>query len=251
MKTTKGEAINKMPGEVDRAARLLELQTQLCPQMGSHWSLHSNIFRDRIALSRILYLDHLYQQIIHVPGIICEFGVQWGGSLTTLMNLRGMYEPYNYSRTIVGFDTFQGFAGTGDKDGQTFEDGDYTTIKDYEAILAELLALHEENSPLSHIKKHELVKGDVSKTIAPWLASNEHAVIAMAIFDMDIYQPTKDALNAIKHRLVKGSLLVFDELNCAAFPGETAAVAEVFGLENLKLRRHPHQPFCSWVIWGE
>ena len=39
----------------------------------------------------------------------------------------------------------------------------------------------------------------------------------MAIFDMDIYKPTKDALNAIKSRFTKGSVLVFDELNCKEF----------------------------------
>jgi hypothetical protein len=49
----------------------------------------------------------------------------------------------------------------------------------------------------------------------------------MAIFDMDIYKPTKDVLEKIIPRLVKGSLLVFDELNFKAFPGETIAVNEV------------------------
>jgi hypothetical protein len=73
----------------------------------------------------------------------------------------------------------------------------------------------------------------------------------MAIFDMDVYKPTKDVLQKIIPRLTKGSLLVFDELNCQQFPGETSAVQEVLGLNNLKLHRHQHQSYCAWAIYGE
>jgi hypothetical protein len=73
----------------------------------------------------------------------------------------------------------------------------------------------------------------------------------MAIFDMDIYQPTKDALETIKPRLTQGTVLVFDELNCSQFPGETEAINEVLQLNNLKLHHYPHQPNCAWAIWGE
>ena len=73
----------------------------------------------------------------------------------------------------------------------------------------------------------------------------------MAIFDMDIYKPTKDALKAIKPRLTKGSILIFDELNCKEFPGETEALNEVLGLNNIKLKHYPQQPSRAWAIWGE
>jgi hypothetical protein len=43
--------------------------------------------------------------------------------------------------------------------------------------------------------------------------------------------------------------LVFDELNCQHFPGETLAVREVLGLSKLALHCFPHQPYCSWAIW--
>jgi len=73
----------------------------------------------------------------------------------------------------------------------------------------------------------------------------------MAIFDMDIYKPTKDTIRAIKPKLTKGSLLVFDELNCQQFPGETKALDEVLKINNLKLQFYPHQPNCAWAIWGD
>ena len=38
-----------------------------------------------------------------------EFGVEWGSTLSLLIKLRSIHEPYNYSRKIIGFDTFSGF----------------------------------------------------------------------------------------------------------------------------------------------
>lgn len=251
MKTQLGESIHKSSAEVDRGQRLFDLRGEFSPLMGPHWNVHSNVFVDRIALSRLLYLSKLYPLILNVPGVICEFGVQWGATLATLLNLRGIHEPYNYSRKIVGFDTFQGFVATHPEDGDKAAVGDYATTQNYQARLAEILALHEANAPIGHIKKHELVAGDASTTVPEWLARNEQAIVSMAIFDMDVYQPTRDALRAILPRLVKGSLLVFDELNCPQFPGETSAVMEVLGLNQLRLQRDPHQPFCAWAVWGE
>ena len=204
-----------------------------------------------MALSRIIYYCELYQKIINVPGVICEFGVQWGATLALLQNLRGMYEPYNVSRKIIGFDTFEGFSTIDGKDGDFAKVGDYKSLPGYEEILDEILGIHENFSPISHIKKYELVKGDASQTIGLWLEKNPYAIVSMAIFDMDVYKPTKDVLEKIIPRLTKGSLLVFDELNCQHFPGETTAVQEVLGLNNITLKRHPHQSYCAWAVFGE
>jgi hypothetical protein len=65
---------------------------------------------------------------------------------------------------------------------------------------------------------------------------------------MDLYQPTKSALEAIRDRLTKGSVVAFDELNMGEYPGETLAVMEVLGLRNLRLVRSPIVPFPSYAI---
>jgi hypothetical protein len=205
----------------------------------------------RQVLSRLLYQDQLYRSIINVPGVICEFGVHWGATIATLCNLRGIYEPYNHSRRIFGFDTFSGFVGVDEKDGGFSSDGDYSTSTGYEDELSTLLSLHESFSPIPQIQKFELVKGDVTETLPVWIEKNPHAIISMAIFDMDIYKPTRAALELILPRLTKGSLLVFDELNCPHFPGETEAVNEVLGLNNIRLQRTPLQPYCAFAVYGE
>lgn len=40
----------------------------------------------------------------------------------------------------------------------------------------------------------ELIKGDATETIDKWLDNNPGASIALAIFDMDVYAPTKGVL---------------------------------------------------------
>ena len=82
-----------------------------------------------------------------------------------------------------------------------------------------------------------------------WNAENPHAIIALAMFDMDVYRPTKDVLEHIVPRLTKGSVLYFDELNCPEFPGETIAVMETLGLGRLRLQQDPHQPYAAWAVY--
>lgn len=233
-------------------AELQQITARLLPKFGAeNWNKQSLLTMNVTVLSRILYLNTLYQEIINVPGVICEFGVQWGATLTQLINLRSIYEPFNHSRTIVGFDTFEGFTDPHEKDGSHYRKGDLYTQDQHEAELNHILSLIESFPPLSQIKKFELVKGDASITIDRWLDENPHAIISMAIFDMDLYAPTKAVLEKIRPRLVQGSVLAFDELNCKPFPGETRALDEVFGLNNLRLQRSPFHPFGAWAVYGK
>ena len=74
--------------------------------------------------------NKVLKKIIDKAGIIIECGVHYGASLSILSNLRGIYEPYNFSRKIVGFDTFEGFVGSNKlKDGDLADEGDYSVFK--------------------------------------------------------------------------------------------------------------------------
>ncbi|MHB8130898.1 MAG: hypothetical protein ACYDEX_18105, partial [Mobilitalea sp.] len=94
---------------------------------------------------------------------------------------------------------------------------------------------------------YELVKGDATKTVAEYLKRYPETIISLAIFDFDIYAPTKATLEAIKPHLCKGSILVFDELADDVHPGETIAVKEFFGLNKLKISRYPMTSRISYV----
>ena len=68
--------------------------------------------------------------------------------------------------------------------------GAYSVTKDYEYYLGQILECHERESPIPHIKKYRLVKGDATKTVEEYLRDNPETIIALAYFDFDIYEPT-------------------------------------------------------------
>ena len=247
----RGELVQSSESEMARNELFQQYARDFSARDDFTWNSNAHLLLKRQVISRILYYDRIYQQLLGTPGVICEFGVQWGASMALLANLRGIYEPFNHSRRIIGFDTFSGFATVRPEDGALVSEGEYAVSDSYEDTLADLMTLHESFAPIPHMQKFEIVKGDASATVHEWLEANPHAIIGMAILDMDVYQPTKDVLLAIKERLTKGSILVFDELNHSLFPGETVAVAETIGLGNLRLQHDPHQPNCAWAVYGE
>jgi len=119
---------------------------------------------------------------------------------------------------------------------------------DYLNHLSELLDYHEIENTMSHVKKYDLVKGDASHTIQTYLNEHPETIIALAYLDMQLYEPTKAVLEAIRPYLVKGSVIAMDELNCADFPGETLAFREVIGLNRYKVFRSQFLPDRTYFI---
>lgn len=208
------------------------------------------LFLTSKTLSRILFMDFLYRQIVDKQGVIIEFGCRWGQNLALFSTLRCIYEPFNRHRKIIGFDTFQGFPKIAKADGKSamMAASGLSVTADYEKYLNEVLGCHDKDSPLGHIKKYELCKGDAVKEFDRYLAANPETIVALAYFDFDIYEPTKHCLQAIRPRLVKGSVLAFDELNDHDSPGETTALMEVMGLNNLRLNRYRYASRVSYFI---
>jgi len=193
-------------------------------------------------------MHRLYLEIIPVHGVIMEFGVRWGQNCSLFMNFRGMYEPYNHNRKVIGFDTFEGFPATSENDGDHVTAGDYSVSANWADELEALLDLHNSNSPIPHLRKSELVRGDGIYSLPRYLAAHPETVVALAYFDFDLYEPTKMCLESLLPHLTKGSVLAFDELNCSVFPGETIALKEVLGLSRYALRRDPNSSLASWLV---
>lgn len=235
--------------ELSNRQRLFQLFRE-CPIPDNERLGELGLFVGRHALSRYLYINELYKMILPIHGVVIEFGVQWGTNLALFANLRGMYEPFNHNRKIIGFDTFEGFPSIHEKDGSAHvaTRGGYGVTPGYEHYLDKVLENHERESPIAHIKKYELVKGDASEEITRYLERNPETIVALAYFDFDLYEPTKRCLEAIRNRLTKGSVIAFDELNYHTWPGETLAVKEVFGLDRFSIRRTPYNPEPSYVV---
>jgi hypothetical protein len=211
-----------------------------------------SLYLSRQELSRLIALSDLYRNyVIQSHGLMIEFGTCYGRTAALLTNLRSILEPYNFTRRLVIFDTFSGLSGTTSVDGtdRLAVDGAYSAGAGYQDHLDSVLAYHEAEAPVSHIKKFEIIKGDASETVPAYLKSHPETVISFVYFDFDIYKPTKVALQAIKPHLTRSSVIVFDQLNCPEFPGETLAVSEVLGLNNCNLRRSPLTPWMSYIVF--
>lgn len=204
----------------------------------------------RQTISHFLAKHELFQKAPYVHGHIVECGVFLGAGLMTWANLSVIYEPVNHTRRIVGFDTFDGFPDLSEQDaaGST----NYAKAKglavDSFADLQECIRLYDLNRPIGHIPRVELIRGDACKTIPQYLADNRHLVVAMLYLDFDIYEPTKAAIETFLPRMPKGSIIAFDELNQAAWPGETLAVLESVGLRSLRIQRSPITSSLSYAV---
>ena len=211
------------------------------------------LFLTKKDFSHLLFMNEIYKKIISVHGSIYEFGCRWGRNLSLFTLLRGVYEPYNYTRKIVGFDTFSGFPSESlsveDGNHNTISKGSYSVTKNYKKFLEELLEIKNSELPIEHIKKFDLVKGDAARESKKYLKKNKHDIIALAYFDLDLYKPTKEIIKNILPRTVGGSILLFDELNHQSYPGETTAFIEELMVKNkYKLIRSEISASKSYIV---
>lgn len=232
----------------DKERKIYEDMKCLCKHgmdlSGNFWNWPLTGYASYKSLQRILNLAWIYDLQKKSSGSILEFGVHSGSSFIHLMNLRTIHEPYNLSRHIYGFDTFNGFVNTSKKD-KNSKEGDFKITENYDEHLEKLCNYHEALAPNNHIKKFSLFKGDAKDSLSLLLKNNPELVISLVIFDMDIYKPTKDVLSLLKNRLHKGSIIVFDELNCSEFPGETIAAMEELNFRDIELIQSPYLSFNS------
>jgi hypothetical protein len=206
-------------------------------------------FASRQAIAKFLVRYEIFKRILHINGSIIECGVLHGGGVLAFAKLSSMLEPANHVRKIIGFDTFEGFPSVHQADLEGTSS--HLKVKGLTGSALEdverAVGLYDLNRPLSHIPKIELVKGDLSRTAAQYVRDNPHLVVSLLYLDVDLYEPTKAALEAFLPRMPKGAVVVFDQLNARIFPGETRAVDEVLGLRRLRIERFPFDSYVSFA----
>lgn len=209
----------------------------------------------RQSQARYLARYELFKLIHDVQGSIVECGVLFGGGLMTFASLSAILEPYNFQRRIIGFDTFSGFPGITDEDTQGRPERKSVHLRKegfaapgaYEDLVR-AIQVFDLNRFLNHFPKVEVVRGDFAVTSRAYLDDHPHLTISCLYLDFDLYAPTKLAIERFVERIPKGGVIVFDELNDEAFPGETVAVIETLKLSSLRLRRFSFEPRISYAV---
>ena len=235
--------------QLENRARLVEL-FRTTPLPVEELLVNLPLYMRSSAIAKLLYVNELYELIVRQPGVIMEFGVWWGANLTLFESLRAVHEPYNYARRIIGFDTFDGYPSVSEEDGgdELASVGQYAVGSEYLAHLHEVLEYHRRENPMSHLPRFEIVAGDATETFVAYLERHPETIVALAYFDMQLYEPTKRCLEAIRPHLARGSVIAMDELNAAEFPGETVAFREVFGLDRYRLQRSRFLPDRTYLV---
>jgi hypothetical protein len=213
-------------------------------------------FAPRQSISHFLARNEIYKEILPLHGSVFDFGAYRGSSFFTWLQLSAIYEPYNHMRKVVGFDSFDGFSELGEHDHGP-EGTDLAlkrlggmAIPGGGAELHEGVRLYDLNRPLGHVSKGQVEEGLLPQAFADYLEAHPETVVAMASFGLGLYEPTRDLLELLKPRLQRGSLLVFEDLNQATWPGETRALFEVFGAGTVSLQRWPYCPHISVMRVG-
>jgi hypothetical protein len=203
----------------------------------------------RKTITRFITLYELFKRALNVKGSVVECGVFRGFGLMTWAHLSAVLEPANLTRRIYGFDSFEGFPEVTDRDrNPRLSPAPGGLRADSYAELQALIHVYDADRFLGHIDKVHLIKGDVVKTVPEFVAQNQHLVVSLLFLDLDLYEPTRTAIDQLLPRIPKGGIIAFDELDNPIWPGETAAALESVGLSRLRLERFSWDPYVAFAI---
>ena len=183
----------------------------------------------------------LYKKIIDLPGDVLEFGVYKGTYLIRFATYREMLES-QYSRKIIGFDTFGKFPLTDLEEDNKF-------IKDFskngDSISEEELREVFKNKKFDNF---ELYSGDILQTLPEYINENPAQKIALLHIDVDVYKPTKFILDMLFEKIVKNGIIIFDDYGTVY--GETKAVDEFISQQEkkYKLEKLPYYKIPTFII---
>ena len=172
-------------------------------------------------IGKLLGQYELYKKIINLPGSVVECGVFKGVSLVRWLTFRHALETAE-SRKVIGFDSFGDFPTEGLVRG---DDLSFATTHDDESggpgidkeKLADLLFQ-------KGFTNFELIKGNVANSLPEYFKLHDYERISLLHLDMDVYEPTKLALDLLIDRIVPGGLIVIDDYGTVS--GATDAVDE-------------------------
>ena len=192
----------------------------------------------------IMHLD-LFKKSLNVPGDIIEFGVYRGLGLMTWANLLEIYCIGDRTKVVWGFDNWKGFTSISAKDGKPNKNsgkikGGFNP-KNFKEELLSAIEIFDFDRFVPWKKRIKLIDGDVEKEIKKFIKKVPGARFSLVHFDMDLYKPTKIALETIWPFIPKGGIVIFDEYSIHDWPGETKAVDEF-------LSKHPNQKLQSTTL---
>lgn len=201
------------------------------PHSEMHTLTHWPVYVKRVLLTRFLAHYELFRKSLEVPGSIVELGVSRGVSFFSFHKLLEIFCPCDTSKKVYGFDSFEGLQDIGPSDGNASSDSANEkhpggwSAKAVEEEIFGLCDLFNADNILAR-ERSRLIKGRVQDTLPSFLESTPGVRISLLHFDMDLYEPTKFALDILWDLVVPGGVVVFDEYAFPPWGGESTAFDE-------------------------
>jgi hypothetical protein len=185
-------------------------------------------FVSRQELAKVLAYTKIFEQTAGIAGSIADCGVFFGGGLMTYANLSAALEPYNYQCKIYGFDTFSGDASHSKVDLEygNVDRTEYKYAADMYQDLQRAIEIFDQDRPLGHLPKIELIKGDLVETAGAFIQSHPGVIFRIVHLSVNLYMPTISVLQSFWPRLSKGGVVVIHGMNYT--PGATKALYDFF-----------------------
>jgi hypothetical protein len=202
---------------------------------------HFAVLSRRQQLKRFLAHVELFKMTLDVPGDIAEVGVYRGSGLMTWANLLEIFCIGDRTKTVFGFDNWQGFSDFNFEDGEQNESAGKVLggfdPSDFRDELESAIRIFDKDRFVSWKPRVRLIDGHAEVSIPKFVSENPGRRFSLVHFDCDLYKPTKLAFEALLPMVSRGGIIIFDEYAIADWPGETKAVDDVLTLnKELKLK---------------
>lgn len=207
------------------------------------------VFTPRFNLARFLAHYEIFKQVVDIPGVIVDMGVFRGSSTFTWAKLCEIFCPTDVRKVVYGFDSFAGFSKLAPEDGA--EDvkndrkvGGYYGGPTIEADLTTAQQAMNADKHIRDINRIEFIKGDVCQTIPDFVSRKGQGLrIALLNLDLDLYEPTRVALENFVPLMTRGGIIIADEYAIDTFGGESKAIDEYFQ------RTYGKRPSFKKYLW--
>lgn len=159
-------------------------------------------------IAKLFFFKELYEMIQSVPGSLVEVGCWYGQSSILFENIRAIIEPFNYSRKIISFDTFDGYKET---TGLNISENEILKYLVEDNWIKSLNLLQKAHKTINNsASKFVNIKGDIRETIPDYF-NKHHEPIALAYYDIATYDTLKVTFNTLLPQISRGGVFVFDD----------------------------------------
>jgi len=180
-----------------------------------------------------IFRHTLFEKTLQLKGGILEVGVGSGQGLRFFIRLQEFYQD---TRQIYAFDSFQGFPKGSQHDSQNFNLQGKAKYKyfSYHFVREFLFATGTSSEQIDSIK---FIQGYIPDSLKKF----DDMPIALLNLDLDLYQPTIDALNYFWKYMLSGGVIILDDYDGEAeqkkWPGVKKAVDEFCKINSMGVMR--------------